>query len=41
MIADQLATSIKCSNSFDEFSLLTHTDDQNFNFDKFVVHASF
>ena len=31
-----LANRIKCSDYFDKFSLLTHTDEQNLYFDKFL-----
>jgi hypothetical protein len=34
-ISSQLANHIKCSDYFDKFSLLTHTDEQNLYFDKF------
>jgi hypothetical protein len=34
-MASPLANRIKCSNYFDKFSLLTHTDEQNLYFDKF------
>jgi hypothetical protein len=38
-----LANYIKCSDYFDKFSLLTHTDEQNLYFDNFFydkVHLS-
>jgi hypothetical protein len=34
-ISSQLANRIKCSDYFDKFSLLTHTDEQNLYFDNF------
>ncbi len=34
-----LANRIKCSDYFDKFSLLTHTDEQNLYFDKFWTSA--
>jgi hypothetical protein len=32
-----LANHIKCSDYFDKFSLLTHTDEQNLYFDQFFL----
>jgi hypothetical protein len=35
-----LAKHIKCSDYFDKFSLLTHTDEQNLYFDNFFMTSA-
>jgi hypothetical protein len=39
-ISSQLANRIKCSDYFDKFSLLTHTDEQNLYFDIFSMTSA-